>query len=125
MPSQVGKGTGACLASATNVLCAALVCEDGKLTFGILGSGHSRAVAPFDGTVAVDGDKPATKPMTSRIVAKDLLHLRTPIGTGDRLFARLKAGNRVRIGTSKSGEPYEFSLSGSSAEFKRVAAACR
>ena len=124
---DLGTGSGVCLDGET-IVCAVVLCEEGKLTLGVLGTGHDAGQGgeqpAFRGQVEVDGEA-FERDMQSRLVMQDLLHVRTPVDPGEPLWRRLRAGSRLTLSSSASGDALGYSLRGSAAELDRVAAGCR
>ncbi len=117
-------GTAACGNGDVNIICAAILCEEGRLTIGILGTGHGGVLPPFGGAVEVDGQL-YRRTMEGRIVNGDFLHTRTPLAHGSRLFSALRAGRDMRLYTYSMSDPFAFALDGLAPELDRVSGACR
>ena len=123
----LGTGSGICRANengGANIVCAVVLCEDGALTVGVLGTGHGGDQPAFRAPIEVDGEI-VEREMQTRTVMQDFLHVRTPVEPGEPLWQRLRAGNRLALPSSPDADPLDYSLRGSSAELDRVAAACR
>lgn len=128
---NLGLGSGICL-DGEAIVCAVVLCEDGgALTLGVLGTGDGTGGGTsgggeqpaFRGEIAVDGQA-VERDMQSRVVMGDFLHVRTPVEPGEPLWQRLRAGNRLSLSSSASGDALDYSLRGSAAELDRVSADC-
>jgi hypothetical protein len=122
---ELGIGSGICL-DTENIVCALVLCEDGALTVGVLGTATETGgeLPAFRGQLEVDG-KTVERDMQSRVVMGDSYYVRTPVEPGDPLWQRLRAGNSLVLSSAPEGEPLDYSLRGSAAELDRVAAGCR
>lgn len=120
---ELGVGSGVCL-DGEDIVCAVVLCEEGALTLGVLGTGHGGPQPAFRGQIEVDGEA-VERAMESRVVMQEFLHVRTPVEPGEPLWQRLRAGSRLSLTSSPDGTPPDYSLRGSAAELDRVAKACR
>jgi hypothetical protein len=119
----LGTGSGICL-DGENIVCAVVLCEEGALTLGVLGTGHSGEQPVFRSRIDVDGQI-FEREMESRGVMEGFLHVRTPIRPGEPLWRGLRAGSKLALSSAADAEPLGYSLAGSAVELDRVAAACR
>ena len=120
---ELGVGSAICTGDET-IVCAVVLCRDGALSLGLIGTGDEAVQPPFAGTVEVDGET-FSREMTSAMLNDSVLHVGTPFAADDPLWARMRAGSTARIFDAEGEEAREFSLRGSAAELDRVAAACR
>jgi hypothetical protein len=124
---SLGLGSGICPASedrGETIVCAVVLCEEGGLTLGTLGTGHGGEQSPFRGRIEVDGQA-IDRDMESRVLMQDFLHVRTPVEPGEPLWQRLRAGSRLALSSSPDGDPLDYPLRGSAVELDRVASGCR
>ncbi len=119
---SLGTGSGICR-DGEDILCAVVLCEEGTLALGVLGTGLAADDPGFRGRIDVDGQA-VERDMQGHALKDDLVYVRTPLQTGEPLWRRLRAGNLLSLSTSDGG-PLDFSLRGSAAELERVAAGCR
>ena len=124
MSDALPPGTAVCNDDGERIVCAVLMCEDGRLTFGVFGTGHDGELEPTKGDVSVDGES-VERRMQSRIIGDNFLHIRTPIAANEPLYGRLRAGSEVEISIRAARIKEAYPLKGTSDEFARVSEECR